>query len=147
MALTYVKSMLSSLAIFTLGIFLGAIVNSHWPCYAGRCLGAVGNPGVDFLRPVSRQDCFENNTTEARVVSSSVVKSRGIDVVMARLFKFAPPGMPYADWVAPSVEVLTHADFLHHRFSACCYHPYPPLDKSLRQVLTWPGGFFIESRV
>jgi hypothetical protein len=95
--------------------------------------------------PVSRQDCYENNTTEARVASSSVVKPRGIDVVMARLFKFAPPGMPYADWVAPSVKVLTHADFLQHRFSACCSHPFPPLDKSLRQVLTWPGGFFIES--
>jgi FkbM family methyltransferase len=146
MAITYVKWMLSSLVVFALGLFLGVIVTSHWTRQSLLSLSSgCRKPSDDFLRPVSRQDCYGNNATEALGSSISVVKPRGIDVVMARLFKFAPPGMPYADWVAPSAEVLTHADFLQHRFSPCCFHPFPPLDKSLRQVLSWPGGFFIES--
>jgi len=160
MTSTSVQWMLSSLVIFALGLFVGVIFDAHWTAQSLLSVSSdCMNHGDDVLRRVSRQACCGSNTTEALGGSSGVVAARGgdvgaasgvvaargIDVVMARLFQFAPPGMPYADWVAPSAEVLTHADFLQHPFSTCCCHPFPPLDRSLRQVISWPGGFFIES--
>jgi FkbM family methyltransferase len=70
---------------------------------------------------------------------------RSIDWVMAPLFHLAPPNTKYQEWVAPSQTILSPSDFLNHPFSSCCSHPYPPLDRTLRQVLNWPKGFFIES--
>lgn len=65
---------------------------------------------------------------------------------MALLFAYAPPSVTYDEWSAPSGNVLSYPEFLKHPFSSPGHHPaYVPLDKTLRQVLTWPGGFFIES--
>ena len=65
---------------------------------------------------------------------------------MALLFAYAPPSVTYDEWSAPSGNVLSFPEFLIHPFSSPGHHAaYVPLDKTLRQVLTWPGGFFIES--
>jgi hypothetical protein len=70
---------------------------------------------------------------------------RDIDVAMARMFNRVPADITYEEWVAPSQSVLTHSEFVQHPFSSSGSKPYTPLDRILRQVLTEPGGFFIES--
>jgi len=71
--------------------------------------------------------------------------TKQIGEVMASLFHLAPPDVSYKDWNTPSSVHLTHAEFMNHPFSSSGSHPYPALDRCLRQVTTWPGGFFIES--
>jgi len=70
---------------------------------------------------------------------------RPIDLQMASLFHLAPKTISYSEWCAPSTVQLTHPEFIEHPFSSCCSNPYPPLDRTVRQFTTWPGGFFIES--
>jgi FkbM family methyltransferase len=102
---------------------------------------ALSNISTNLLNSKLLQQ-FNSSSGE---IFRSAQKAPDVDEFMARLFQYAPPGITYQQWIAPSPNALTHREFLNHPFSACCLHPFPPLDRTIRQVTIWPSGFFIES--